>query len=430
MKKTIVLLFTIFAVLFFISCSGNGSEITNNCSESITTLSYDAARDSSPDVSDDEIASLTAGNNEFATDVFKKSADSTGNIVFSPYSLSITLAMTWGGARNQTETDMSNTLNFPFDRTKLHAVFNAVDLALKSRSQTDSFDLHIVNQLWGEKTKTFETDYLKLIKVNYGAGLNLLDFINMPDSSRIVINDWVSENTYGKISDLLPTGSITVNTRLVLTNAIYFNAIWADTFKKEDTTTRGFMRLSGDTVNAKFMSRKGSYKYDSTEDCQIIEMPYKGGRTSMIIILPAAGKMQTVESGLSNDYLNSLYSSMSSVDVMLILPKFKFATGSISFGDILASLGMSIAFGDYADFSGIDGGTDLAISDVLQKAYISIDERGTEAAVSTAVMLIDSAAIPENYFVADRPFIFLIRDIPTNTILFMGKLIDPTAGTE
>jgi serpin B len=433
------LLFTLCLILFStiifscIQCSGNSSEITNanngnvnrQTQGSITIIKYDTARDTTPDVSDADVASLAAGNTEFAIDIYNKLSDSTGNIFFSPYSISIALAMTWGGARNQTETDMATVLHFPFAQATLHAAFNALDLALIRHAQSGGFDLHIVNQLWGEKTYTFLPEYLKLMQVNYGAGMYLLDFIGNPEPSRLVINTWVSDSTNHKITDLIPKGSITGNTRLVLTNAIYFKAQWADTFYCENTNNLPFLRSENDTITTKYMSREGDYNYDSTAEYKAIELPYKGKKTSMIIILPATGKMAEIESEISAVFLTALYGSMQSRSVSLQLPKFKFTTGSNSIAGILKSLGMSIAFGDLADFSGINGTGNFYIGDVIHKAYVAVDEKGTEAAAATAVIG-ESSGIPDVWLSVNRPFIFLIRDVSTNTILFMGKVNDPT----
>jgi len=429
------IVFALFLVLFVPNCAKNSvvspnpgpdvNNITTQTQGAITVKKYNEGRDTAPGVSTADVSSLSIGNTAFALDLYKKLSSVSGNIFYSPYSISVALAMTWGGARNQTEQDMASVLHFPFPQAKLHASFNALDLALNRQAQTGGFDLHIVNQLWGEKTYSFLPDYLKLVSLNYGASMCLLDFIGNPEPSRLVINTWVSGQTNQRINDLIPQGSINGNTRLVLTNAIYFKAQWADTFGCNFTTDYVFHRSERDSITAKFMTREGAYNYVSSADYQAIELPYKGKETSMLIILPSPGKMAQVEAGLSSEFFMTMYASLHSSNIFLQLPKFKFTTGSIKLADILTSLGMGVAFGDGADFSGINGTRELSISDVIHKAFVAVDEKGTEAAAATAVIM-DNTAMPAVSLSIDRPFIFLIRDIQTNTILFMGKLNDPT----
>lgn len=428
-------------IAFCPNCAKNGvgsidpgsidsSGVSTQTQGAITVKKFNADRDTAPDVSSADISSLSDGNSAFAVDMYKKLTVNTGNVFFSPYSISIALAMTWGGARNQTEQDMAATLHFPFPQAQLCAAFNALDLALLRHAQTSGFELHIVNQLWGEKTYSFLPDYLKLVSVNYGAAMRLLDFINNPDPSRIVINTWVADSTSQRITDLIPQGDIDATTRLVLTNAIYFKAQWADTFYSNDTHDNVFYRSQGDSITTKFMNRQGIYNYDSTADYQAIEMPYLGNEISMVIVLPSAGKMSEVEANLSSVFLTNLFTSMQPTYLNLYLPKFMFTTGSINLSDILKSLGMAVAFSyGTADFSGMDGTHNLYIGNVVHKAFVAVDEKGTEAAAATAVIMAGSAVeIQPLLFNANRPFIFLIRDVQTNAILFIGKLNDPSQG--
>jgi serpin B len=439
MKKTVHLSLKAAAVLFLALCpyctknsvvspdhrSIDNDNVITETQGAITVKKFNADRDTAPGVSIADVSSLAEGNTAFALELYKKLSDTPGNVFYSPYSISIALAMTWGGARNQTEQDMASVLHFPFPQAKLHTAFNALDLALNRHAQTSGFELHIVNQLWGEKTYTFMPDYLKLVSRNYGAAMCLLDFIGNPEPSRLVINTWVSDQTNQRINDLIPQGGIDVSTRLVLTNAIYFKAQWADTFSSNRTADNVFHRSESDPVTAKFMAREGSYTYASAAVYQAIELPYKGIKTSMLIVLPSPGKMAQVEADLSSGFFTTLYASMQPTRLLLQLPKFKFTTGSIGLADILKSLGMGVAFGGLADFSGIDGVGNLTISDVVHKAFVAVDEKGTEAAAATAVIM-GETAMPAVSLSIDRPFIFLIRDVETNTILFMGKLNDPT----
>ena len=390
----------------------------------VTVKSSNLSRDSLPSASTDNVNALAKGNTDFAVDMYKKLSTPAGNLFFSPYSISMALAMTWGGARGQTESEMATTLHFGLDQASLHPAFDALDLGLRAQAEKDGFQLNIVNQLWGEKTYYFLADYLKLVSVNYGASMRLLDFINNPEPSRLVINDWVSSQTNSRIQDLIPQGSIDGDTRLVLTNAIYFKAQWADTFLKEYTDSQPFYR-DNDSSNARFMHKEGTYRYVAGGDYRALEMPYKGNSISMLLILPDTGKMEAVESRLSSDFLSALTGSMQEAMVYVAIPKFEFTTSSISLKRALTSLGMTSAFSGAADFSGIDGTHSLQISDVIHKAFVAVDERGTEAAAATVIIVRATAVLVRNFFTANRPFIFLIRDNSTGTILFMGKVVSP-----
>jgi serpin B len=398
---------------------------------SITVTAYSGGRDSLPASSAEELAALAKGNTDFACDLYRKlTAAATGNTFFSPYSISMALAMTWAGAQGQTESQMAQVLHFSLDQSQLHPAFDALDLALRQRAQKDSFDLNIVNQVWGEKTYHFLPDYLKIVSVNYGAAMRLLDFINSAEASRLTINTWVSDQTQSRIQDLIPAGAITPFTRLVLTNAIYFKAQWADTFFKQESWNQMFYR-DNDSMTAVFMHKEtSSYKYDSTANYTALEMPYKGGEISMLVILPASGKMAAVESALSSNFLTGVSGSLQEKVVDLTIPKFKFTTSSTSLRDILISMGMPAAFSDTADFSGIDGTRNLSISDAIHKAFVAVDERGTEAAAATAIIVRASAILmpPPVVFTANRPFIFIIRDNVTGSVLFIGKLVTPVDG--
>jgi serpin B len=408
----------------------SNNDISTQIDGAVTVEKSTAGRDTTPDVSTDDVALLSKGNSAFALDIYSKLANNTDNIFFSPYSISIALAMTWGGARGQTEQDMAATLHFPFPQAKLHAAFNALDLAFVRHAQTSGFELHIVNQLWGEKTYTFMPDYLKLVSVNYGASMRLLDFIGNPEPSRVVINSWVADSTNQRIIDLIPPGNINAFTRLVLTNAIYFKAQWADTFFSKNTIDKTFYRSETDSIIAKTMTQTGYYNYDSSADYQVVELPYQGNETSMLIILPAQGKIAQVEADLSMESLGFLTASLKWAQVTVCLPKFNFTTKSIGLSKILQSLGMAVAFSNNADFSGVNGAGGLCIGDVFHKAFVEVDENGTKAAAATGIIMRATMALtsPPIYFAANRPFLFLIRDIQTNAILFMGKLNDPSQG--
>jgi serpin B len=338
--------------------------------------------------------------------------------------------MTYAGAAGDTAKQMSTALHFTLPQAQLHPAFNQLALDLASRGQNakgtngKSFSLNIANALWGQQGYKIQPAFLNTLAQNYGAGMNLLDFVNSPEDSRVTINNWVSSQTNNRINDLLPQGSIDSLTRLVLTNAIYFDAAWQDPFAKESTHDGTFNLLDGSTVTVPMMNREGGYSYIKDTGYQAIELPYDGNEIAMDIIMPDTGKFTTFESAMTAEKINGIIGSIQNSFMALTLPKFSFDS-SFSLKSALSALGMPIAFSETnADFSGITGNTDLHISDVVHKAFVAVDEEGTEAAAATGVV-IGLAAMPQYSMTVDQPFIFLIRDLQTNSILFVGRVLNP-----
>ncbi|MBD3321866.1 MAG: serpin family protein, partial [Chitinivibrionales bacterium] len=275
--------------------------------------------------------------------------------------------------------------------------------------------------------------YLNLLSRYYGAGVNLLDFVAEPDPSRIVINSWVEDQTNERIKNLIPPGAITSDTRFVLTNAIYFLANWLFQFDVSLTADEPFTLLDNSTVTAPLMQlgetgEKITMNYARTGIARAIDLPYKGDRLRMTVVLPDSGKFEEFESACNADTIAAIVQALDSTELPPVrLPKFTFTTGSISLVPALKSLGMIDAFnGAKADFSGIDGTKSLFVSDVIHKAFIAFDEAGTEAAAATAVIFERTSINPDPpQFIADRPFIYIIRDRQTGVILFMGRILDP-----
>jgi serpin B len=326
--------------------------------------------------------------------------------------------MTYAGAAGDTAKQMSTALQFTLPQAQLHPAFNQLALDLASRGQNaqgtggKSFSLNIANALWGQQDYLIQSAFLNTLAQNYGAGMNLLDFINAPENSRVTINNWVSSQTNNRINDLLPQGSIDSLTRFVLTNAIYFDAAWQDPFPKS-TGDGTFNLLDGSAVTVPMMSREGGYNYIKANGYQAIELPYSGNEIAMDLIMPDAGKFTAFESSMTADKVNGIIASLQNSFMALTMPKFSFDS-SFSLKSALSALGMPIAFSDTnADFSGITGNTDLHISDVVHKAFVAVDEEGTEAAAATGVV-IGLAAMPQYSMTVDQPFVFLIRDIQTN----------------
>jgi len=389
-------------------------------------------RETDPDVATDDVEALVAGNSAFALDLLHEIGSAAGNLFYSPYSVSSALAMAFAGARGATESQMADVLRFPLDQEELHPALNWIDLALNGRGEIgppyegEGFQLNVVNAAWGQRGYSFLRSYLDTLAVNYGSGLRLADFVEDPEAARETINDWVSDETNDRIVDLLPPGSIDAFVRLVLTNAVYFNAPWLKPFDPEETAAGTFEPPDGGSVDIEMMHQEEMFGYASWDGGQAVELPYNGETLSMVLLVPDRGTYGTFEAGLDLDRYEEIVGSLEPRQVDLRLPKFEFAYDA-SLVDPLKALGMTDAF-TTADFSGIDGTHDLFISDVLHKAWVSVDEAGTEAAAATAVIVsLVATPSPPVVLTINRPFLFVIRDVPTGTILFVGRVVDPAA---
>ena len=386
----------------------------------------------SPSVVASDLTELVGGNSAFAFDLYQALSEKDGNLFYSPYSISLALAMTYAGARTETEQQMADTLHYILSQDRLHPAFNSLDQELASRGQgakgTDEkgFRLNIVNAIWGQQGYPFLTAFLDVLAENYGAGLRLLDFRNAPEESRITINKWVSDQTEGKIEDLIPKDIIDEWTRLVLTNAVYFNAAWLNQFSKDMTEDNVFYLLDGSGVTVPMMRETANLSYAKGEGYQAVELPYDGKELSMVILLPDAGKLESFEKQLDANFVNTIISSTANKWVHLTMPKFKFES-AFDLSKTLAAMGMPIAFSGAADFSGMTSVEDLKIGSVIHKAFVSVDEDGTEAAAATAVVVVPTGMLEDSVKVTvDHPFIFLIRDIQTGSILFVGRVVNPS----
>jgi serpin B len=386
-----------------------------------------------PEVTEAELAKLALGNRAFAFDLYQILREEEGNLFYSPYSISLALAMTYAGARGETEAQMAEALNFTLPQDRLHPAFHTLDQVLASRGEEaegkdgEGFRLNVVNALWGQEGYDFLPAFLDLLDENYGAGMRLVDFVAASEQARITINDWASDETEGRIQDLIPPGVLNSLTRLVLTNAIYFNAAWAEPFHPKLTRDGPFYLLDGSEVTVPMMRQTTSLGYAEGEGYQAVELPYDGGELSMVILLPDAGGLDAFESSLDAGQVDAMLDALAYQQVALTLPKFEFDS-AFSLRAALARLGMPVAFSSDADFSGMTGNRELFIAEVIHKAFVSLDEAGTEAAAATAVMMQLTGA-PESppEVKVDHPFLFLIRDLETGTILFVGRVVDPNA---
>jgi serpin B len=386
-----------------------------------------------PAVPADDLSALVQGNNAFALDLYHSLRSDDGNLAFSPYSLSVALAMPYAGARGQTEIQMAQALHYTLPQDRLHPAFNRLDQDLMKEAQPTSdseqpLQLKIANGVWAEQTFSFLQDYLDLIARDYGAGIQLADFVNHSDAVRQQINGWVSDRTDDKIKNLIPAGALDPMTKMVLVNALYFKADWQEPFDPEDTGDAPFNLLDGTQVQSRQMSNQlFGVPYAPGDGFQAVEIAYQGNAAAMDILVPDSGHFQDFEASFDSQKLDSLLTSMRPTTLKLALPKFTFRS-NLDLGDKLALLGMPDALNpDRADFSGMTGNPDLYIMKVLHQAFVAVDEKGTEAAAATSVIMgPTSALLPPQELIVDRPFIFVIRDLQSGQILFIGRVLDPT----
>jgi len=371
------------------------------------------------------VDSLSYAMNGFSFGMYNElGMDSDENVFFSPYSIFVALAMTYEGARGDTAAQMKSVLGFEQNDEVYLCSFGRIYNLLNIDAE---YTLNTANALWTKEDYPFLEEYLSFINNYYMGKATNVDFTN-PSEAAEVINSWVEENTGGKIEDMLSSDDISPDTVLILSNAIYFKGLWLTQFDVEDTLDRDFEITQGDIVQVPTMvltDSEESFNYSETDDLQILELPYKGDAVSMIIILPKENNISSVEQMLSNENLSTWMDSMYPTDVDIYLPKFTFET-EYNLKEMLIAMGMDIAFSFNADFSGMNGYGGLFIEKVLHKAFIEVNEEGTEAAAATTVHMLESA-IPESseIFDADHPFLYLIQHKETGTILFMGKVVNP-----
>ena len=396
-------------------------------------------RETAPDVSEGDLETLVEGNNMFAFDLYHSLADAEGNLFFSPHSISTALAMAYAGARGDTERQMAETLRFDLAQDRLHAAFNALDLSLVSQDpagEEEDFRLSVANSVWGQENYGFLPEFLDTLAVNYGDEVRPVDFQSDPEGARAQINDWVSDATEERIMNLVPRDAIDQYTGMVLANAIYFKAAWLHTFDERATTDLPFHLLGGSEREMPMMRQQENLRHAQGDGYQAVELPYEGGNVAMTILLPDSGRFREFEESLTGESVAWVLDGMDYTSVRLTMPRFE-TESTLNLSDKLMAMGIPDAFDDQAaNFSGMDGqicrsrgDICLLISDVLHKAFVSVDEAGTEAAAATAVIVGVTRAViaePEPIeMVVDRPFVFLIRDRTTGTLLFVGRMLEP-----
>jgi len=383
------------------------------------------------EASPEDIKTLVECNSKFAFDLLAqlKADHEQKNLFFSPFSISSALAMTYAGARGETADEMKETLCFDLDTEYLHSAFSTLMAPMDARAEDQGYELCVANALWGQEDYRFLDDFLTLVQSNYGAGLRKVDFRNDVEKARLTINQWVEEKTHEKIKDLIPKGVLKEVTRLVLTNAIYFKGAWASKFKENATKNRSFHTTEEKKIDVPMMTQSQTFPFVHLGGVKILELPYESGILSMFVFLPdQVDGLADLESSLTAEKLATWLSRLEEQELRVYLPKFKF-TSTFKLNNTLQELGMTQAFlRGRADFSGMDGTHMLFIQDVLHKAFVDVNEEGTEAAGATAVLMslgyVSSDSKP--VFNADHPFLFLIRHNPSNSILFMGHVKDPS----
>ena len=371
---------------------------------------------------------VVEGNNAFAFALYGQLRNRNGNLFFSPESISTALAMAYAGARGSTASEMAKTLHFTLPQPQLNPAMGA--LLSDLNAVHDGYQLTVANALWAQQGYTFLDAFLQLLKTDYGAGLNQVDFKGATEAARLTINRWVEQKTQDKIKDLLQPGTLAPSTRLVLTNAIYFKGDWQTQFDKAHTRDEDFYPSQTQTKKVAFMHRESSFSYFDGGTFQLLEIPYKSKELSLVVLLPKdRSGLPALEQSLTASNTQQWLSQVVQRDkVIVALPKFK-STQQFELGGTLGAMGMAQAFSGSADFSGMTGKRDFAISEVIHKAYIDVNEEGTEAAAATAVgfraLAMRGPVEQPPVFRADHPFIFLIRDNRSSSILFMGRMADP-----
>ena len=370
---------------------------------------------------------IIEANNRFAINLYSQYKSEEGNIFFSPFSISTAMAMVYEGAEGKTAKEIKSVFGFPkYDNSRRNQYSN---LLSEINKKDKEYALKTANALWAEQDFQFLDEYLTTVEKYYAGKTTNLDFKNEPDSSRLIINNWVKDKTNNKIKDLFPEGSIHPLTRLVLTNAIYFKAEWLKQFDADKTRDMNFRVNPDKSIKVPMMQRtdrKSIFDYTQNEDLQILEMPYAGEDLSMLILLPLDDDIEALENSFTIEKLTEWKKSLRKRRVNIYIPKFKFET-KYFMKNTLSNLGMPTAFTNSADFSGMTGTKDLKIDKVIHQAFIEVNEEGTEAAAATGVSIIRKTSIPPPtpIFKADHPFIFIIQQIKTGNILFMGRVNNP-----
>jgi serpin B len=370
---------------------------------------------------------LIEGNNTFALNLYRRVSSSEGNLFFSPHSISQALAMTSAGARGKTLEEIRKTMSFQVEQDQLHLLYAAMQRNPADKSEPEKYNLSIANAFWVQNDFKLNADFQTILANSYRAKAAALNFATDTETARTTINKWVEAMTKEKIKDLLAPGVLTPDTRLVLTNAIYFKGTWETTFTKDRTRDGDFTLLDRSKIKVPLMRGRAQHKLAQHEGCDALQMRYDGGDVAMLILLPTGeGGLPALEKSLTLDYLNTIIAALKPTLIDVTLPKFTM-TRDFQLASELTAMGMPTAFTQRADFSGIAGlPGESFITAVVHKAFVAVDEQGTQAAAATAVSHGgESVSEPDPQFIADHPFLFFIRNVKSGEILFAGRVMNP-----
>jgi len=422
-------LFTVFLAAMF-ACGANDTDDTADTADSGGQVPVDDACEAPPAVTDPGILKAASANDDFAWDMYNHMAETEGNLFFSPFSMTAALNMTYAGAAGQTATEMAAVLRAD-GAASWHTDYGAFMDSVIADPELCDYTVAVANRIFGQQDYAWLDDFLTLNADVYSAPMEEVDFISDPDGVRQHINEWVEAQTEDRIKDLIPSGAIDETARMVLANAIYFKANWDEQFDPDDTFAATFQPADGGSVDVDMMHRTAGFKLGGLDDVQVAELSYRGGRQSMLMLMPNdPADLPALEASLSAERLTTLTSNLSEGDdYELFLPRFSI-TQDVPMADLLKEMGMVTPFifgeADFSNMADIEAtGEPLFIQDALHKAFIEVNEEGAEAAAASAV-IIGTESMPPSFY-ADHPFVFLIRDNPTGAVLFLGRVDDPSA---
>jgi serpin B len=370
------------------------------------------------------VSALADGNNAFAIDMYRHLRSAPGNVAFSPASITIALGMTRAGARGETANQIARAMHFTLPEERLNPAFASL-MHEWTTNDTQGFELHVANRLWADRSEPFVPGYLTLTRDSFGAAAAPADFQHAAEAARGEINRWVAHETRDKILDLIPAGGLDSSARLVLTNAIYFKARWADAFRTSQTVTAPFNVDASTRVPVPMMHRTGNYSLAEIPGGQMLVLPYQGGTMQMLVMLPnRADGLPALEEQLRAPAMQQWINGATRQLVAVALPRFR-TTSRASLHQALAAMGMPMAFSARADFGGISTRPGIQLSEVFHQAFVDVNEEGTEAAAATAVVAVRGMAMPSHTFTADHPFVYAIYDARSHAVLFLGRVSNP-----
>ncbi|MDZ8092544.1 MAG: serpin family protein [Nostoc sp. DedQUE05] len=378
-----------------------------------------------------DIESIVKGNTAFALDLYERLKPREDNLFFSPYSISLALAMAYAGARKDTERQIAQVLHFTSGQEQLHQTFACLEMELKAVQDWSGILLRTANSLWPQTGYPLLEEFLNLVNNSYGVVVTAVDYQKDPEAAENIINAWVAEKTQDKIQNLIPSNSLNELTRLVLVNAIYFQGDWKNKFDNTLTETAPFWITSAKKIQVPMMEQKETFGYKETEDLQVLQLPYVGNDLSMLVLLPKQiNGLRELEDNLTLENLANWVEGLQEREVRVFLPRFR-VSSQFQLNETLIAMGMRDGFDqNKANFSGMDGRENgFCIGAVVHQAFVDVNDEGTEAAAATAMGMFDlflsEQPLPVPVFKVDRPFIFLIRERITASILFLGKIVNP-----